>query len=914
MTFPILGGNGAVAGYTIDNSLRFNSSDTPNLARTPSASNRDLFTISLWAKRSNLNTGARQVLFGVGNPATTNQVGFEMRFDNSVGDGKLRIGDYVAGVTDYVYLVTDAIFRDVSAWYHIVYVYDSAQATNTNRTKLYVNGNQITSFSSPTYPNQNQDSAVNSATQHTIGNQDGNGYEYNGYLSEINFIDGQALSPTDFGEFDEDSGIWKPIQYTGSYGTNGFYLDFENSGSLGTDQSGNGNNFTPTNLASTDQMIDTPTKVFCTINPLDRLNIGGANAEQVTSEGNLKITGSGNEGRSLGSTFAITPNGISKAYAEWYSVAGNTSQDLFNLNNINGYIANDGTDATNIAMMAVDCVAGKYWFGQNGTWDGSGDPANGTNATGTFTANSEVQFGSRCYNSSRSQVVNFGQDSTFAGNKTRQSNTDSNGEGDFYYTPPTGFLSLNSANLSTQASPTIDDGSQYFNTVLYSGNSSVRSITGVGFQPDWTWIKSRSNASWHALQDSSRGSLKTLFSNQTDSETTYTDSVTSFDSDGFSMGDDSEGGSINVSSRTYVAWNWIAGGTSPTQTYTVKVVSDSGNKYRFDDFGTSAVTLDLQEGGTYTFDQSDSSNSGHPLRFSTTSDGTHGSGSEYTTGVTTTGTAGSAGAKTVITVAASAPTLYYYCSSHSGMGGQANTNTTHGSSNFAGSIQSVAQANTTAGFSIVTYTGNQATGATVGHNLGIIPETIWVKPRNGTTAYGWRLYFKPLGNTNYVNLNATDPTSAFTDWNNTSPTSSVFTVNSSSPQTVNESGTNYIAYCFSSIEGYSKIGSYTGNGNADGTYVSLGFRPQFIIVKRTDSTGNWHLVDNKRNGFNVDNDVLLADTSDAEFDVTQYDILSNGFKLRSTASSNNASGGTYIYMAFAENPFVDSNGIPVTAR
>jgi len=187
-----------VADYNIGNSLMFNSADTAYLDRTPSASNRDLYTISLWAKRGNLNTGARQVMFGVGNPGTNSQVGFEIRFDSSVGDGKLRVTDYVAGVGDYTVLITNAVFRDPSAWYHIVFAYDSAQATNSDRAKLYVNGTQITSFSSETYPSQNQDSAVNSTTKHLIGNLDGDGYDFDGYLAEINFIDGTALSPSSF--------------------------------------------------------------------------------------------------------------------------------------------------------------------------------------------------------------------------------------------------------------------------------------------------------------------------------------------------------------------------------------------------------------------------------------------------------------------------------------------------------------------------------------------------------------------------------------------------------------------------------------------------------------------------------------------------------------------------------------------
>ncbi len=223
---------------------------------------------------------------------------------------------------------------------------------------------------------------------------------------------------------------------------------------------------------------------------------------------------------------------------------------------------------------------------------------------------------------------------------------------------------------------TINKSTDYFDTTLITGNGSTQNITGLGFQPDWIWMKRRNATGHNRLIDAVRGSNKLIQSDLTNAEGTDATYVTSFNSDGWSIGTNTD---INASGGTAVGWSWKAGGTAPAITYTVKVVSDSGNKYRFDDFGTSAVTLDLQEGGTYTFDQADSSNSGHPLRFYTAADKT---GGEYTTGVTTNGTPGSSGAYTRITVAASAPTLYYQCSNHAGMGGQANTNSLFGSSNF----------------------------------------------------------------------------------------------------------------------------------------------------------------------------------------------------------------------------------------
>jgi len=459
---------------------------------------------------------------------------------------------------------------------------------------------------------------------------------------------------------------------------------------------------------------------------------------------------------------------------------------------------------------------------------------------------------------------------------------------------------------------TIDDPTIYFNTKLYTGNGSTQSITGVGFQPDWLWIKNRSGSNNHILQDAVRGATKSLESDGTAAETTSSTRVTSFDSDGFSIG---SAGTNNTNSNNYVSWNWLAGGTAPAITYNVKVVSDSGNKYRFDDFGTSAVTLDLQEGGTYTFDQSDSSNSGHPLRFSTTSNGTHGGGSEYTTGVTTTGTPGSSGAKTVITVAASAPTLYYYCTQHSGMGGQANTNSLFGSSNFSGSIQSTASAGSTQGLSIVSFTGNSTAGATVGHGLGVVPSVVLVKSRDGT--YGWGMYHHKntsAPETDYLSINNTDATVDDVNfWNDTAPTSSVFSLGGT--DAINKTSNGHVAYCFAEKKGYSKFGSYVGNGNANGTFVYTGFKPALIILKESSASGdNWRIIDNKRLGYNENNYPMYPSVSNAEGTEIACDMLSNGFKLRSTGGGTNQSGNTFIYICFAESPFVNSNGVPTNAR
>jgi len=454
---------------------------------------------------------------------------------------------------------------------------------------------------------------------------------------------------------------------------------------------------------------------------------------------------------------------------------------------------------------------------------------------------------------------------------------------------------------------TINKSSLNMNTKLYNGTGSNQSITGVGFKPDWIWGKTRSSAQRHVLTDVVRGINKQLASDTTAAETSYTNSFTAFGSDGFSVGTDN---GTNMASQTQVAWNWI-GANPPKKTYVVKVVSDGGNKYRLDDFAANAVTLELSEGGTFIFDQSDSSNNGHPLRFSTTSNGTHAGGSIYTTGVVVSGTPGQAGAKTTITVAASAPTLYYFCTVHSGMGGQANTPTTNSFTNLDGSKQSNVSPNTISRFSIVSYTGNE-TNSTIGHGLGVVPKMIMIKNLSNGGAQ-WVVYHVITGNTQACYLNTTTtPVDVAAFFQDTTPTPLVFTIGTDTA--VNGNNNNMIAYCFGDVQGYSKFGSYTGNGNADGPFTYTGFKPAFVLLKRTDVAKNWYINDNKRLGYNPSNPYLSPNLTATETGGTEIDMLSHGFKITASGTGHNQSNGTYIYMAFAEHPFTSSARTPVTAR
>ena len=338
----------------------------------------------------------------------------------------------------------------------------------------------------------------------------------------------------------------------------------------------------------------------------------------------------------------------------------------------------------------------------------------------------------------------------------------------------------------------IDNPGENFNTILYTGNSSTQSITGVGFQPDWVWCKSRSGADNHAIFDSVRGGQKQLRSNTSGAELTRTNAISSFNSDGWSMGSQPE---MNSSGTTYASWNWKAG---------------------------TSFTNDASATGI-------------------------------------------------------------------------------------GTIDSTGSANDTSGFSIVSYTGNGTSGATVKHGLSTALDVIFIKDRDEAEA--WQTYHRPLGATHHLSLNTTasaqDNVSRFND---VDPTSSVFTLGNN--DTVNKNTVKYIAYCFAPKQGYSRVGTFLSNNTTDNAWVYCGFKPALVLLKSTTSTNDWMIFDNKRDPFNVTQHKIYPDLSNAEAtNENDLDFLSTGFKLR-----NNHGANTFIFMAFAEQPFVTSTGVPATAR
>ena len=456
----ILPGNSATGGYDVANSLRFNSGSTDSLSRTPSsASNRRTFTISMWFKRSSL----------------TSDNGYSALFTASSGDSGIFLNN--DGTLEWYeasgQLDTSRVFRDVSAWYHVVVAFDTTQGTASNRVKLYINGVQETAFDTESYPSENAEGLINNTGKHAIGvRATSTNMAYGGYMAEVVLIDGTALDPTSFGEFDSDSGIWKPIDVSGlTFGTNGFYLPFENSGALGQDDSGNGNNFTVNNLTSIDQSTDTCTNNFATLNPL--IPIGGT-----FSEGNLQHTRS-----SAGYRSAVSSIGVSSG--KWYVEIKSPDSENIGVGVINGdnssglymsgseqflgqhsydvgyyfngvlYVGNSSQSGSwtsytsnDIIGIAIDVDNGFVYFSKNGTFVNSGNPTSGSSGTGGYNlsgigSNGTYFIGCSTGNNSE-HYVNFGNP-IFT---ISSGNSDGNGYGNMEFAVPSGYYVLNSKNLA----------------------------------------------------------------------------------------------------------------------------------------------------------------------------------------------------------------------------------------------------------------------------------------------------------------------------------------------------------------------------------------------------------------------------------------------------------------------------------
>ena len=805
----------AGASYEIDQSIRFNDNDAAYMSRTSATpTSTTIFTISLWFKRSLLTSGYPTLINEYSGNSDAAYLIMRLQPDDTI-----NVSGYATN-----WRTTTRVFRDPSAWYHFVLAVDTNQGTAANRIKLYINGVEETSFSANSNPGSGTTLGFNTGGAQNIGriNPSIGGTNYfDGYMAEFNFIDGLALAPTSFGETNDD-GVWIAKAYDAAYGDNGFYITGATAGDLGEDFSGNNNDFTSSGLAAASQGADSPTLNYCTLTPLSIAAFTGT-----FSEGNLRLAVTAND-MQFGTMFPQTGKWFFEVYV---TDANNSYLGIVPETNANGegnslgyrngamlntagdiYIPSgaateDGSPSWGDGVrvgVAYDVDNHLVWWSIDGQWYSANDSSDAAIAI------TEVEAGNQGYDFSGLGGNSFapciaasttGGDCTLnTGNPTASfidttSNSDGNGYGLFADPVPSGFLALNTANLPT---PTIADGSANFQTTLYTATGSALEVNQVGnstFQPDFVWVKNRTQASGQMINDAITGPQKFLRADNTNAQTTETQGLVSFDADGFSVGTN---GDFNYGTDSFVGWQWLAGN----------------------------------------------------------------------------GTA----------------------------------------SNEDGSINTTATSvNTAAGISISTYTGT-GSNATFGHGLGAVPKMMIAKKLDSATH--WVVYHQDLTNATYwVALNLTNAQGVeATHWNSTAPTSTV--VNLGTNSNTNGSSAPYILYAFAEVEGFSRFGVYTGNGNADGSFIYTGFSPAFVMIRSISNANSWTMYDTTRQTFNPNGRYLLADTNGAEVASTtvEIDMLSNGFKARDNQNNINGSGRTYIYMAFAENPFGGDGVAPATAR
>ena len=794
----MMGASGAGESYEIERSLRFDNANNSTVGYTPSsAGDRRTWTMSTWWKYGGNNW---DYLFRVSPYHELGGWPHGMVMWRLSSDRLELIrwnGASAAWKVNTSYLMTDR-----SAWYHFVCAYDTTQATASNRIKFYINGELQTSLNDTSYPAQNSDWEVGTTYKHEIGVGSADGYAAENY-----YIDGQALDASNFGETDASTGQWIPKAYEGTYGSNGWYVNFSDNSAataaaIGKDYSGNGNNLTPTNVSVTagpdcDSFEDTPTNNWCTLNP----NKFALDDKATFSHGNLKM--SHNASSAWQHTMGTIPVKSGKWYYEvklhtrptattenwivgfydvayehnalYYGLSGNLGWGM-DANNAEVFKDTDRTtsygsaiSAGDIIQLALDVDAEKFWVSINNTWTSSGDPAGGSNPSISSIGSGKTwipKISTYAYNTPYGVMeANFGAQG-------------------FTYTPPTGFKAINAANALSI--PTIKNPTDHFNALIYTGTAAEHAITGLGFSPDLVWTKGRSDSDNNSWFDTVRGATKELVSNSTGAEATDAQLLKSFDSDGFTLGTNA---GVNGNNETYVSWNWKGGGST--------------------------------------------------------------------------------------------------------------------SSNSDGDITSTVNVNSTAGFSIVSWTGNGTDGETVGHGLGVKPDFIVIKKRannsGGNTGY-WiaqhtGLQVGPIATSSTFTLSGYPNGTIYLNDADYGQSSYVF------DNQVNGNTDTFIAYCFTGVEGYSKFGRYKGNGNSDGAFVYTGFKPALLITRRFDTNNHWMMIDNKRTPNNPLNLGTYANDDDGDHSATRADFLSNGFKARANMNELNASGADYIYLAFAETPF-----------
>ena len=913
----------AAGGYEIERSLRFNSSDSAYLSKNfGSAGNRKTWTWAGWVKRSGL--GAYQNIFGA-EQDSNNRVRIE--FSNT---DTLIVGARTGG-SNTIVITTSQVFRDPSSWYHLVFAIDTTQASSSDRVKIYVNGLLVTALSTTTYPTLNHDTFVNATVAHAIGAYGIPATYFNGYLADIHFIDGQALDPTSFGEFDTN-GVWQPIAYAGTYGTNGFHLPFSDNSTaaaLGTDTSGNGNNWTVNNIAVGSNPVFSS---FLTTNGSTTGWFGGTPAQAFDSSTTtfvqgalggdvtftpsipipvgtlLRIWADSGSGSGVGSSgYQIIYNGttIYNQSAMWtspYTIsaaagtslsslvidtsAGGEAMRLFAVE-VDGVILVDGAGAGNDSLVdsptnyGTDTGAGGEVRGNYATLnplfsDLYGSAPTISNGNLDLTQSSErTTFGTIAVSSGKwywEITIASGTNQLFGITDTSKiivGNPTFDRAGSYYYYPSLSRKYVNGSYSS------------------YGSTVSVGDIVGAALDLDAGTITFYKNGTSLGVMASSLPAATYVPGFGAGNTNAVTHNL-NFGQRSFAYTAPS---GFKALCTTNLAEPTIADGSTVMD---VKLYTGNGTSQTISGLGFSPDLVWIkrrdvaQDNNLY--DSVRGSSGGYIkqlLSNATSAESPYGDG--VYGGVTALNSDGfsldSSNSDYRLTNASSSP--YVAWTWDAGSSTVSNTD---------GSITSQVRANASAGFSIVTYTGN-GSNATIGHGLNAAPEMLIIKRRNDIDA--WPVYHTSLGNTQKIYLNLTNAALSG-DWQNTSPTSTVWSTGSGAQ--TNGNGSTYVCYAFAPVSGYSAMGKWSGGSDA---FVYLGFRPKWLLIKANTAGYDWLLFDSTRSSYNLVDDWLSPNLSAAETQnntVNNLDFLSNGFKIKGTGGYLGTAVDMF-YIAFAEHPF-----------
>tara|TARA_B100002019_G_scaffold166562_1_gene143988 strand:+ start:569 stop:3520 length:2952 start_codon:yes stop_codon:yes gene_type:complete len=883
----------------------------------------------------------------------------------SIYQDKLRFAAY-SGSSYIVHLHTTQLLRDPNAWYHLVAVFDSTNGTSGDRARLYLNGKRITAFSTETYPSPNATTTINSTTEQRIGHEVSNNVYSNCYLADIYFLDGVAVTDTNgtvnsFGEFDS-YGVWNPKAYSGSYGSNGYHLTFNSYSSasdLGTDTSGQSNNFTVTGHsvaagANNDSVLDSPTLTsvesgnpggnYCTLSPIDKNNttLTNGNLKAVISSNSCcrgtffpesgkwyfeyKITSVGNPYAGIGASGKLTN------YSSENSVVvpnnGLVTQRIDGTQIQPGYATSHNAVAT--YMVAMDLDNHKIWWGRAGQWH-----QYHTTTADTTTTKAAIEAGNGAYTFDSPKSGWTVQLGTSSNASTYEFNA---GQRAFEYANqiPDGYKALCTVGLSTSA---VGAGSTQIDIITRAGGGTTQTLA---FGPDIVWTDRMNSTSDSYLFDRVRGNDNYIRPNGTNTNGSSSGACT-FNSNGYSIGSGFDWGDDGNGPNDVIEWVWNAGETTSTIGAGSALNSSVYNQDRKWSDGVANSNSDFDQAKTNAFN----GNRANKLRtggnsvlvtinFSpalTVNDYIEIHGEDYSTanvrytatinGITHTKDEDGGGvckffmggSLTQITVdnnSGSGRTYLEYIKVD-GRELVDNDQTPPDATTLSAQVR----ANPDAGISVIRASAVSSTDQInrIAHGLGKEPEFIFTKNLEQTDE--WFTYHKDLVNNN----NGANTKRQYARFNHngsgTITSSSLLWQHSNATLGFNGAlwvpggaSDDIMFYAFRSIPGYSKFGFYRGNGSTDGVVVNLGFRPRLVIVKRADSgtSASWRMMDSERDPYNPAAHQMFVSDQDGNTESSNYhmDMLSNGFKWRNSFQGNNADNSRYIFAAWAENPFRSS--------